>query len=65
MKNDKNNEIESDLSIRELSMKWWNGLSALRKTQICDTNTKLVGSVRRWETLTGSEIEKIYKKYSF
>lgn len=42
------------------AMQWWNGLSSLRKTQICDTNTELVGSVRRWETLTGREIEMLY-----
>lgn len=41
-------------------MKWWNGLSSAQKTQICDTNTELVGFVRRWETLTGSEIEMIF-----
>jgi hypothetical protein len=45
---------------RKESMQWWNELSSLRKTQICDTNTKLVGSVRRWETLTGREIEILY-----
>lgn len=41
-------------------MQWWNSLSSLRKTQICDTNTELVGSVRRWETLTNKEIEMLY-----
>lgn len=41
-------------------MQWWNSLASLRKTQICDTNTELVGHVRRWETLTGSEIEMLY-----
>jgi len=45
---------------RQLAMQWWNGLSSLQKTQICDTNTELVGSVRRWETLTGREIELLY-----
>ena len=46
---------------REIIMSWWNGLSSLRKTEICDTNTELVGSVRRWETLTGREIEELFK----
>lgn len=46
---------------RELAMVWWNNLSSLSKTQLCDTNTHLVGSVRRYETLTGNEIELIYK----
>lgn len=40
---------------------WWNSLASLRKTQLCDTNTEIVGNVRRHESLTGSEIEKIYK----
>ncbi len=48
------------MSKRKEAMQWWNGLSSLRKTQICDTNTELVGSVRRWETLTGREIEMLY-----
>ncbi len=47
---------------RQIAMPWWNNLASLRKTQICDTNTELVGSVRRHETLTGSEIEKLWKK---
>lgn len=42
------------------AMLWWNGLSSLRKTQICDTNTELVGSVRRWEALADEEIEVLY-----
>lgn len=50
------------IDIRVSAMTWWNGLSSLRKTQICDTNTDLVGSVRRWETLTGREIEILYKR---
>jgi hypothetical protein len=45
---------------RKEAMNWWNNLASLRKTQICDTNTELVGSVRRWETLTGREIEMLY-----
>lgn len=45
---------------RQEAMKWWNNLSSAYKTQICDTNTELVGSVRRWETLTGREIEMLF-----
>lgn len=45
---------------RQEAMKWWNNLSSGYKTQICDTNTELVGSVRRWETLTGREIEMLF-----
>ena len=45
---------------REEIMTWWNNLSSLIKTQICDTNTEIIGSPRRWETLTGSEIKNLY-----
>lgn len=47
---------------RQIAMKWWNSLASLRKTQICDTNIELIGSIRRHETLTGSEIEKLWRK---
>lgn len=47
---------------REEAMKWWKGLSSLQKTQLYDTNTELVGSIRRWETLTGREIELLFTK---
>jgi len=47
---------------REQALYWWNNLSSARKTQLCDTNTDIVGKVRRWETLTGREIEQIWKK---
>jgi hypothetical protein len=46
---------------RQLAMSWWNNLASLQKTQKCDTNTELLGSIRRWETLTGREIEKIFE----
>ena len=45
---------------RQEVMKWWKNLSSAYKTQICDTNTELVGSVRRWESLTFSEIEILF-----
>lgn len=47
---------------REAAMQWWNNLSSPQKTQLCDTNTELVG---RWETLTGREIEIIWRKETF
>ena len=46
---------------RQEAMTWWNNLSSLRKTQICDTNTHIVGNVRRYESLTGSEIQELHK----
>ncbi len=54
--------MKTNKTQRELAMSWWNNLSSLRKTVICDTNTNLVGAVRRHETLTGREIEMVYKK---
>jgi len=45
-------------------MYWWNNLASAAKTEICDTNTELIGGVRRWETLTGSEIEKLCAYYA-
>jgi hypothetical protein len=47
---------------RKEAMKWWNSMNSSQKTKLCDTNTELVGKVRRWETLTGREIEKLFKK---
>ena len=43
------------------ALNWWNNLASLRKTQICDTNTELIGHVRKYETLTGFEIEKLWR----
>lgn len=47
---------------RKQAMKWWNNLSSLQKTQLCDINTKLIGSIRRHETLTGREIEMLFEE---
>jgi hypothetical protein len=47
-------------TIRTLAMQWFNPLSSAEKTRLVDNNTKLVGSPRRWETVTGSEIENIF-----
>ena len=48
------------MSKRKEAMQWWNELSSLSKTRLCDTNTETLFSVRRWETLTGKEIEMLY-----
>jgi len=45
---------------RERAIEWFNSKASLEKTRLCDTNTEIVGTVRRWETLTGREIEQIY-----
>ena len=66
-----NNELNSNnpqnqqlniAGVRQRAILWWNNLASARKTEICDTNTWLVGSVRRWETLTGSEIEQLFNR---
>lgn len=46
---------------RQRAMDWWNKIASLRKTQICDTNTEIVGKIRRHETLTGREIEMLWE----
>jgi hypothetical protein len=46
---------------RVSAMTWWNGLSSLRKTHICDTATELVGAIRRHESLTGREIQQLWE----
>ncbi len=45
---------------REQALEWFNSKASLEKTRLCDTNTEIVGKVRRWETLTGREIEMLY-----
>ncbi len=45
---------------RQQAMEWWNELSSLYKTQLCDTHTEVLGTIRRWETLTGREIEFLF-----
>ena len=62
MNNSEQNPQSCQTDVRRSAMSWWNKLSSGRKTQICDANTDLVGSIRRWETLTGSEIEKLFNK---
>lgn len=42
------------------SKRWFNMKSSLEKTRLCDTNTEIVGHVRRYETLTDEEIIKIW-----
>ena len=45
---------------RALAIEWWDNLSALRQTQLCDTHTELIGGIRRRETLRVLEVEQIY-----
>lgn len=57
-----NTKIQIEKSDREKAIEWWNDHSKLQQTQLCDTNTEIVGNIRRRETLTGSEIEQIWRK---
>lgn len=50
------------ITTQEMAMDWWNNLSSAYKTQLCDTNTEIVGKVRRWESLTNREIRMMYKQ---
>lgn len=45
---------------RYLALKWWRQLSSAAKTRLCDLNTETLG-IRRWESLTGREIEAIFE----
>ena len=54
------NAILPDVRKRAIAMAWWNAFGGLSKTRLCDTHTEIVGSVRRHETLTGFEIQKLY-----
>ena len=46
---------------RQTAMKWWNNLSPEYKTSIYDVYTETIfGSSRKWETLTGREIEILF-----
>ena len=47
--------------VRHSAMKWWDTLSSAGRTRMCDIHTELVGSLRRWETLTGREIQMLYE----
>ena len=42
-------------------LEWWDSLSSAQKTQICDTNTELLGGIRRWENLTVNQIMSLFK----
>ena len=52
------------MTTREQAIQWWNALGSASKTSLDDTNTELLikGITRRWETLTGREIERLWAK---
>jgi hypothetical protein len=54
----KTNDLKQE---EQCAMEWWNTLGSLGRTRMCDIHTELVGSIRRWETLTGSEIQMLYE----
>ncbi len=45
---------------RETVLDWWETLSSAQKTHICDTNTELIGRVRRHESLTYRQVELLF-----
>jgi len=47
---------------RQEAMNWWNRLSSSGKSELCKLYDALVGEFRTWESLTGREIENIYKE---
>ena len=47
--------------VKHSAMEWWNTLSSASRTRMCDIHTELIGSIRRWETLTGREIQMLYE----
>lgn len=49
-----------DQSKRQEAMYWWNHLSSESKTILCRWYTELLHGVRKWESLTGREIEILY-----
>lgn len=51
-------------SSRELAIKWWNSLSNLEKIGLCNASiiTESIGEQRRYSTLTGREVEIVWKK---
>jgi len=62
---DSRKSINHNLMVKQsdaITMNWWNELSSSRKTQLCDTNTELIGGIRRWETLNINEIQLIKNK---
>ena len=42
------------------AMMWWNNLSPNTRQKLTNEFRELVGTPRKWESLTGREIEKIY-----
>lgn len=48
------------MSTRQKAMIWWNELTSAEKTRLCDLNAEYLKGIRRWETLTGREIEYIF-----
>lgn len=46
---------------RQIAIKWFNQKSSLEKTRLCDNNTDIIGHARRYESLTGREIENIWR----
>lgn len=53
----------SILDVRRCAVEWWCNLDYKTKKKITDTNKGILikGIERTWQSLTGREIEKLYK----
>ena len=53
----------SILDVRRSAVEWWCNLDYKTKKKITDTNKDILikGIERTWQSLTGREIEKLYK----
>ena len=47
---------------RKKAMLWWNKLPITAKENICINNIEILGDSRKWEFLTGREIEILFNK---
>lgn len=59
-----NNNGYEYATTRYLAMCWWNELTEDEKDTAAISSTKLVGSPRIWQTLTGREIENLWREYN-
>ena len=50
-------------SKRKQAMKWWNNLQYSEKWQVIVSSKSVFGGVRPPDTLTSSEIKKLYELY--
>lgn len=54
------------VTYRQVAMNWWNNLVIADKAELCQKHIVLTGYDRKYQTLTGREIESIFnaEKYN-